>query len=126
MRSHGRIFQRGQRWWVAYNTYDPNLERNREYRESAGREAADAKRLLRQRLGEIYGDKFSGPEAERILVGELLDAYCEHLCLAGKKSITRGPKGYRGTVMTLVRGRVVMRDGKVADAAGWGQWVKPR
>jgi integrase len=103
MRSHGRIFQRGARWWIAYYTYDPDLGRNREYRESAGREEGDAKRLLRQRIAEIYGEKFIGPEAERLVVGELLDAYSEHLCLAGKKSITRGPNGLRGSVMTLVR-----------------------
>ncbi len=28
-------------------------------------------------------------------------------------------------VMTLVRGRVVMRRGEVAGEAGWGRWVKP-
>jgi hypothetical protein len=30
MRSHGRTFQRGHRWWIAYYTYDPDLGRNRD------------------------------------------------------------------------------------------------
>src|SRR5262249_26279268 len=109
MRSHGRIFRRGARWWIAYYTYDPDVGRNREFRESAGRQESHAKRLLRQRIAEIYGEKFIGPEAERLVVGELLDAYSEHLCLAGKKSITRAPNGgYRGPAMTLVR---TLKDG---------------
>lgn len=29
-------------------------------------------------------------------------------------------------VMTIVRGRVVMRDGRVTGEPGWGEWVRPR
>ena len=47
MRGEGRVFQRGQIWWIAY--YD----NGRELRESArSRHRKDALRLLRQRVGE--------------------------------------------------------------------------
>ena len=47
MRGNGRVFQRGQVWWIAY--YD----NGREHRESSGsRDRKDAVRRLRQRLGE--------------------------------------------------------------------------
>ena len=48
MRGDGRVFQRGQIWWVAY------YQGGREYRESSkSRERKEAVRLLRQRVGEI-------------------------------------------------------------------------
>ena len=48
MRGNGRVFQRGQVWWIAY--YD----NGREHRESSGsRDRKEAVRLLRQRLGEV-------------------------------------------------------------------------
>ena len=48
MKGNGRVFQRGQLWWIAY--YD----NGRECRESSGsRERKEAVRLLRQRLAEI-------------------------------------------------------------------------
>ena len=48
MRGNGRVFQRGQVWWIAY--YD----NGREHRESSGSgDRKEAVRLLRQRLGEV-------------------------------------------------------------------------
>ena len=48
MRGDGRVFQRGQIWWVAY------YHDGREHRESSkSRERKDAVRLLRTRIGEI-------------------------------------------------------------------------
>ena len=48
MKGNGRVFQRGQVWWIAY--YDNGQER----RESSGsRERKEAVKLLRQRLGEV-------------------------------------------------------------------------
>src|SRR5262245_59469425 len=78
MRGDGRIFQRGNRWWVGY--YAPDREapgRMKEYRESAGKTEADARRLLRDRRREVAVHKtglrqFQGPRQERILVEELL------------------------------------------------------
>lgn len=48
MKGNGRVFKRGQVWWIAY------YEDGRERRESSGsRERKEAVRLLRQRLGEV-------------------------------------------------------------------------
>jgi integrase len=64
----GRLFKRGEMFWIAYN------HRGREYRESAGStKEADAGRLLKKRLGEIQGNRFVGPSQERVTFSELLD-----------------------------------------------------
>lgn len=102
-RSRGRTFQRGSRWWVAYHAPDLQTGRSKEFRESAGTTEADAKRRLRARLGEIYSDTFLGPEADRVTVAELVDAYCEALIQSGKKSIRRTPTGYRGSWAASLR-----------------------
>ncbi len=68
MRSEGRVYRRGSVFWIAY------YMRGTEFRESAGRTEAEARKKLRKRLGEIYGDRFVGPDLERITVDELLDA----------------------------------------------------
>ena len=48
MRGDGRVFRRGQIWWVAY------YHHGQEHRESSkSRERKDAVRLLRRRIGEI-------------------------------------------------------------------------
>ena len=48
MRGDGRVFRRGQIWWIAY------YRDGREYRESSkSRERKEAVRLLRRRIGEI-------------------------------------------------------------------------
>lgn len=68
MRSEGRVYKRGTVFWIAYYV------RGKEMRESAGRTEAEARKKLRRRLGEVYGDRFVGPEQERITVDRLLDA----------------------------------------------------
>lgn len=48
MKGDGRVFRRGQVWWVAY------YQDGREYRESStSRQRKEAVRLLRQRIGEV-------------------------------------------------------------------------
>ena len=48
MKGNGRVFKRGQVWWIAY--YESGQER----RESSGSgERKEAVKLLRQRLGEV-------------------------------------------------------------------------
>ena len=81
MRGDGRIFKRGQRWWIAYYV------RGKEYRESAGRTEAEAKRRLRTRLNEIHGDRFVTPREARLTVDELLDGLITHLEMRRVKSL---------------------------------------
>lgn len=91
-RGLGRIFKRGTTCWFAY--YGPDAKRpgrKREYRESAecscgapAGECRTAERKLRQRLGELHGDRFVGPSQERISIATLLDEYEAHRQLAGR------------------------------------------
>ena len=60
MRGEGRVFQRGQFWWVAY------YHDGREYRESSkSRERKEAVRLLRQRVGEAAAGTVQGRPVHR-------------------------------------------------------------
>lgn len=81
MRGDGRVYKRGNRFWIEY------WVRGKQFRESVGRTEAEAKRRLKQRRREIAGDSFVGPAAERITVDELLDNYVAHLTLKGVRSI---------------------------------------
>ena len=61
MRGIGRIYQRGSTWWIAYS------HRGHEYRESSGSDSeAQAKRLLKKRLGEIGRGRLIGPVEEKV------------------------------------------------------------
>jgi integrase len=93
MRGEGRIFQRGNRWWIAYYAPDPNDPgRMREHRESAGKTEADAKRLLRDRRREVAVHRsglrqFQGPRQERFLVEELLTGLERQHEILGRKGL---------------------------------------
>jgi len=91
-RSRGNIYLRGRVFWIRYQAPDPDTGYSKEYRESGGTEA-EAKKLLRHCLGEVYTETFIGPERERVTVGELLDDYCGHRVGAGKKTMHRAPEG---------------------------------
>ncbi len=80
MRGDGAVFQRGSSWWIVYYV------RGKRYREPAGKTEAAAKRRLRARLGEVYSGRFVGPEEERVLVDQLLDALVVHLETKGAAS----------------------------------------
>ena len=79
-RGTGRIFQRGQVFWVAYWGPDPRRpsRRKRFFESSGSSDPRDANRLLRRRLQEIHGDRFVGPQQERVTVAELLKQYQTH------------------------------------------------
>ena len=81
MRGEGRIYQRGNRWWIEY------WRRGRQYRETAGDTPSEAKRKLKKRWEEIHGDRFVGPEQERITVSDLADSLITHLKLKGAKAV---------------------------------------
>ena len=81
MRGEGRIYQRGNRWWIEY------WVRGKQYREGAGETSTEAKRRLKKRWEEIHGDRFVGPEQERLTVGDLADSLITHLKLKGAKAV---------------------------------------
>lgn len=81
MRGNGRVFKRGNKWWIAY------CVRGEEKRESGGNTQAEAKRFLKERLGQIYSGTYLGPQEERLTVNDLLDNLITRLELKGAKSI---------------------------------------
>jgi hypothetical protein len=74
MRGLGRVYKRGSFWWIAY------YHRGHRYRESSHSESdSQARRLLKQRLGEITAGRFIGPSEDRLtfdaLVADLENDY---------------------------------------------------
>jgi hypothetical protein len=85
-RGHGRIFQRGQRYWIAY--YRRKDGKSIEVRESAGTTEQQARKLLKQRQDELAAARlgirrFQGPQQERVTVTQLLDELERDYALRG-------------------------------------------
>jgi len=67
-RGLGRTFKRGSVWWIAY------WHRGKEYRETSSSESeAQARKLLKKRLGEIGSGKLIGPVEERVTFEEMVE-----------------------------------------------------
>ena len=81
MRGDGRVYQRGNRWWIEY------WHRGRQYREAGGASEKAAGKRLKDRLKQIAGDRFVGPQEERVEVSELLDALERHLETKGARAM---------------------------------------
>jgi integrase len=84
MRGMGRIFQRGEMWWIAYYF---NGEERRE--SSRSLKEGGAKRLLKERLKQIHGGRYVGAEEEKRTIAELLDALETHLENRGAKALAQ-------------------------------------
>lgn len=68
LRGMGRVFQRGQVYWIGY------YFRGKEYRESSlSTNIGDAKKLLKKRLGEMGRGKLVGPSEEKVTFGEIAE-----------------------------------------------------
>jgi integrase len=86
MRGDGRIYQRGQIFWVCYYL------RGKQFRESADtRDAKTAEKFLRARLKEVHADEigagvFTTPKARRLTIHDLLEALKADFELRGKAS----------------------------------------
>jgi integrase len=86
MRGDGRVFQRGQIFWVAYSL------RGVEHRESTGTsDEKQAGKFLKARLREVGADllgarTFVTPKASKLTVGELCEALKADFELRGKLS----------------------------------------
>ena len=88
MYGDGRVFQRGNQWWIAY--YVKQAGRSIEQRERGGETEKQAKKKLKHRLKELAAHSlgaytFLGPAAERLTVEQLLDALQRHYQTAGKE-----------------------------------------
>src|SRR5215510_14955714 len=83
----GRIFRRGQIYWVAYYRY------GREHRESThSTNENDATKLLKKRYGEIASRRFVGPQEERVMFEDLVKGIERDYKVRGLRS-TRAAAG---------------------------------
>ena len=80
MRGMGTIYKRGSVYWICY------YHRGKQYRESSGSESeAQARRLLKKRLGEIGRGKLIGPVEEKVTFEEMVqDLVCDYKVNARK------------------------------------------
>ena len=90
MRGDGRIFKRGNKFWIGY--YAPDGGRSKQLREPAGETEKEAQRLLKARLREIAVHKaglrkFQGPKQERLTVAELLKSFERDCEIRGLKGL---------------------------------------
>lgn len=82
IRGFGAPYRRGRIWWIRY------YHRGREHRESTRSERRlDAERLLKARWKHIGRGKFIGPNEEKVLVSDLLDAQLRDYEQNGWRSI---------------------------------------
>ena len=82
LRGSGRLFKRGALWWIAYYV------NGKERRESSKSDhESDAKRLLKNRMKQIHGGRYTGPEEDRLTVIELLNSLEKHLENKSAKSL---------------------------------------
>ena len=83
----GRIFQRGQTFWIAYYRH------GKEHRESTHSvNENDATKLLKKRYGEIASRRFVGPQEERVMFEDLVKGIERDYTLRGLRSM-RAAKG---------------------------------
>ena len=70
-----------------------------------------------------------GSDADVVIVDTRVERVHDHRALYTKSRDTAlmydGMRMQGAPVMTIVRGRIVMRDGRVTGEPGWGQWVRP-
>ena len=81
MRGDGRVFRRGNRWWIAY--YAPKDGGMREIRESGGATEKEARKKLKDRIHEVNNHvkgikSFQGPGQQRVTVVEILEVLERH------------------------------------------------
>lgn len=82
MRGLGRVFKRGSAWWIAY------YHRGREHRESSESESeAQARKLLKKRLGEIGRGRLIGPVEEKVTFEEMAQDFIRDYETNGKRSL---------------------------------------
>jgi integrase len=88
MRGDGRVFQRGGRFWIAY--YVKKAGKSVEKREPGGITEKAAHKKLKHRRKEIGASElgvytFTGPEAERVTIEDLLGSLEEHYRIEGRE-----------------------------------------
>jgi integrase len=84
MSGTGRLFRRGQTWWIDFS------HRGGRYRESSeSTRKSDAEAFLRKRLGEASEGKIGGPTEERVMFEDLVGLIRRDYKRQGRKSLPR-------------------------------------
>lgn len=82
MKGMGRMFKRGSAWWIAY------YHRGKEFRESSGSEnEAQARKLLKKRIGEMGRGRLIGPVEEKVTFEEMAQDFLADYQTNGKRSL---------------------------------------
>src|SRR5579885_1176653 len=82
MRGMGRIFKRGPIYWIAY------YHRGKEFRESSRSDSeAQARKLLKKRIGEVANGQLIGPSEERLGFDDLANMLITDYEINGKRSV---------------------------------------
>jgi integrase len=86
-RGDGSVFQRGRLWWIAY------YRNGKQLKESSGSEKeSEARKLLKNRHGEIALGRFIGPDAERVTIRELAEDYLNDYRVNARKSLDKAER----------------------------------
>jgi integrase len=89
-RGMGCIYKRGNIYWIKHSVNSKShLESSRSSKE------ADAKRLLKRRLGESAEGRFIGPTVEKILLRELCEDMITDYRINGKRSIDKAQRSVK-------------------------------
>lgn len=88
MRGDGRVFKRGQSFWIAY--YKRTAGRSVEVREPGGKTEKDALKKLKHRRREMAAEALgvyvsAGPEADRLTIEDLLRSVEDQYRIEGKE-----------------------------------------
>ena len=86
-RGFGSAYKRGQVWWIRYQHKGEQVREPGGLDGSGARTKEGAEEKLKQRMAEMAAERYTGPEAGRYKVGEMLDDYVAALKAKGAKSI---------------------------------------
>ena len=90
MPKDGHIYKRGTIYWIKYyRSGKPYYESTKSTKE------ADAKRLLRQRLGQISEGRFIGLQPERVKFEDLAQDFVNDYRINGKRSLDKAERSVR-------------------------------
>jgi hypothetical protein len=90
MAKDGHIYKRGSIYWIKYyRGGKPYYESTKSIKET------DAKRLLRQRLGQISEGRFFGLRPERVRFEELAQDFLNDYRINGKRSLDKADRSVR-------------------------------
>ena len=93
MKGMGRIFKRGEVWWVAY--YHRGIEHRESTKATGSKGETLATKLLKKRLGEIGRGRLIGPTEEKVTFEDMAADVERDYVINGKRSAGTLPRRLR-------------------------------